>query len=83
MTNKNFINIYNNLIKFSRNKSIFTSFTDKDTFSDRLLIFLFHFGFFLRNIKKPKKGNYYKMFSIIFLESLKLVLERLVMVMHQ
>ena len=26
----------------SRNKSIFTSFTDKDTFSDRLLIFLFH-----------------------------------------
>ena len=52
MVNKNYINIYNNLIKFSRNKSIFSSFTKNDTFSDRLLIFLFHFGFFLKEYKK-------------------------------
>ena len=52
MTAKNYINIYNNLVKFSRNKSIFSSFTKNDTFSDRLLIFLFHFGFFLKVYKK-------------------------------
>ena len=52
MANKNYINIYNNLVKFSRNKSIFSLFTNNDTFSDRLLIFLFHFGFFLKEYKK-------------------------------
>ena len=52
MTVKNYINIYNNLVKFSRNKSIFSLFTKNDTFSDRLLIFLFHFGFFLKEYKK-------------------------------
>ena len=52
MINKNYINIYNNLVKFSRNKSIFSLFTNNDTFSDRLLIFLFHFGFFLKVYKK-------------------------------
>ena len=52
MKNKNYINIYNNLVKFSRNKSIFSLFTKNDTFSDRLLIFLFHFGFFLKEYKK-------------------------------
>jgi len=52
MANKNYINIYNNLVKFSRNKSIFSLFTKNDTFSDRLLIFLFHFGFFLKEYKK-------------------------------
>ena len=52
MINKNYINIYNNLVKFSRNKSIFSIFTNNDTFSDRLLIFLFHFGFFLKEYKK-------------------------------
>ena len=52
MANKNYINIYNNLVKFSRNKSIFSLFTKNDTFSDRLLVFLFHFGFFLKEYKK-------------------------------
>ena len=52
MNKKNYINIYNNLVKFSRNKSIFSLFTKSDTFSDRLLIFLFHFGFFLKEYKK-------------------------------
>ena len=55
MNKKNYINIYNNLIKFSRNKSIFYSFTKEDTFSDRLLIFLFHFAFFLRNFKNNQE----------------------------
>ena len=57
MVNKNYINIYNNLIKYSRNKSIFSYFTKKDTFSDRLLIFFFHFGFFLKEYKKTQSKD--------------------------
>ena len=69
MTKKNYINIYNNLIKFSRNKSIFSIFTEKDTFSDRLLIFLFHFGFFLKEYKKTQKKEILQdIFDYIFKE---------------
>ena len=62
MTVKNYINIYNNLVKFSRNKSIFRSFTKKDTFSDRLLIFLLHLAFFLRNFKNKTDPKYLQNF---------------------
>ena len=48
---KEFVNLYNTLVNLSRNKSLFSIFTDKDTFSDRLLILLFHFAFFLRKYK--------------------------------
>ena len=48
---KNYINIYNNLVNFSRNKKLFKTFTKKDIFSDRLFIFMLHFGFFLKNFK--------------------------------
>ena len=69
MTNKNYINIYNNLIKFSRNKSIFSLFTENDTFSDRLLIFLFHFGFFLKEYKNTQdKKLLQEVFDYIFKE---------------
>ena len=50
----NYINIYNNLIKFSRNKKLFRIFTKKDTFSDRLMIFLLHFSFFLKIYKNKE-----------------------------
>tara|TARA_Y100000992_G_scaffold92190_1_gene59321 strand:+ start:92 stop:361 length:270 start_codon:yes stop_codon:yes gene_type:complete len=49
--NNNYINIYNNLVNFSRNKKIFSIFTQNDTFSDRLIILLFHLGFFIKNYK--------------------------------
>ena len=45
------------MIKYSRNKSIFSYFTKKDTFSDRLLIFFFHFGFFLKEYKKTQSKD--------------------------
>ena len=48
---ENYINIYNNLVNFSRNKKLFTEFTKEDTFSDRLIIFLLHFSFFLKVYK--------------------------------
>ena len=47
-----YINIYNNLIKLTRNKILYSNFSNQDTFSDRLILFLFHFGFFLKVFKK-------------------------------
>tara|TARA_B100000941_G_C28338564_1_gene465460 strand:+ start:125 stop:598 length:474 start_codon:yes stop_codon:yes gene_type:complete len=56
--NSEFINIYNNLVNLSRNKDIFSYFTNKDTFSDRLLIFLFHLAFFFKNYKSKIDRKY-------------------------
>ena len=65
--NKNYINIYNNLIKLTRNKYIFSIYTNKETFSDRLTIFLFHFAFFLKtSYKKNIKKNRQEIFDYIF-----------------
>ena len=49
--NTEYINIYNNLINLTRNKKLFNYFTKNDEFSDRLIIFLIHFGFFLKVFK--------------------------------
>ena len=49
--NNDYLNIYNNLIKLTRNKNLYMDFKNNDTFSDRLIIFLFHFGFFLKIYK--------------------------------
>jgi len=43
-----YINIYNNLIKLTRNKDLYKSFEGQDTFSDRMIFFLLHFAFFLK-----------------------------------
>ena len=56
--NSEYINIYNNLVNLSRNKEIFSYFTNKDTFSDRLLIFLFHLAFFFKNYKSKIDQKY-------------------------
>ena len=56
--NSEYINIYNNLVNLSRNKDIFSYFTNKDTFSDRLLIFLFHLAFFFKNYKSKIDQKY-------------------------
>ena len=47
-----YLNIYNNLIKLTRNKNLYLNLKNNDTFSDRLIILLFHFGFFLKYYKK-------------------------------
>ena len=49
---KEHLNIYNNLVKLTRNKLLFNRISDKDTFSQRLLIFFFHFAFFFKNFQK-------------------------------
>ena len=55
--NNNHLNIYNNLIKLTRNKNIYNNLKNLDTFSDRLIILLFHFGFFLKLYKSQTSKN--------------------------
>ena len=47
-----YINIYNNLVNLTRNKNLYENFSSQDTFSDRLVFFMFHFAFFLKVFKK-------------------------------
>ena len=49
---KNYINIYNNLVQLTRNKDLYKDFKNQDTFSDRLIFFLLHFAFFLKVYKE-------------------------------
>ena len=56
--NIEYVNIYSNLVNLSRNKILFSYFTKKDTFSDRLIIFLIHLAFFLKKFKKNTDHNY-------------------------
>ena len=53
----NYINFYNNLVDLTRNKILYKDFTYQDTFSDRLVIFLFHFAFFLNVFKSNSQRN--------------------------
>ena len=46
-----YLNIYNNLVKLTRNKTLYSSLKNNDTFSDRLIILLFHFAFFINVYK--------------------------------
>jgi len=50
----NYINIYNTLINFTRNKDLYLSLNRQDNFSDRLTLFLLHFAFFLKNYKNEE-----------------------------
>ena len=69
---KDFVNLYNNLVNLSRNKSLFSLFTDKDTFSDRILILLFHFAFFLRQYKGKTDKEYLQNFFDYFFRQIEL-----------
>ena len=50
----NYLNIYNTLINFTRNKDLYLSLNRQDNFSDRLTLFLLHFAFFLKNYKNEE-----------------------------
>ena len=47
----NYINLYNNFIKLTINKSLYKDHDKQDTFNDRLVLFLIHFAFFLKVFK--------------------------------
>ena len=55
--NKNYINVYNSLIKLTTNKNLYTGLDRQDTFSDRLILFLLHFAFFLKIYKNKKNST--------------------------
>ena len=54
--NNKYIKFYNNLVNLTRNKNLYKQFTTQDTFSDRLIIFLFHFAFFM-NVYKHESSK--------------------------
>ena len=63
---KNFINIYNYLINYTRNEQLYSSLNRNDNFSDRLTLFLLHFAFFLKNFKNEEnKEVYIETFDVI------------------
>ena len=74
---KEFVNLYNNLINLSRNKNLFSIFTDKDTFSDRILILLFHFAFFLKAYKYSADKEYLQKFYDYFFRQIELSLREI------
>jgi cytochrome b pre-mRNA-processing protein 3 len=62
-----YINIYNNLVKLTRNKELYRDFKNQDTFSDRLIFFLLHFAFFLKIYKENNdKELLQKIYDYIF-----------------
>ena len=62
----NYLNIYNNLIRLTRNKKLYLKLGKQDTFSDRLIILFFHFGFFLKYYKsKIVKKELQKLFDFL------------------
>ena len=42
------------MIKYTRNKNLYISLNREDNFSDRLILFLLHFAFFLKNFKNDE-----------------------------
>ena len=50
----NYINLYNNLINLTTNKFLYKNLSKQDSFNDRLIIFLLHFAFFLKNFKSEE-----------------------------
>ena len=66
MKNK-FLNIYNNLVKLTRNKILYKNTFNNETFSDRLTMFFFHFAFFLKLFKnQTSKKNLQDLYDFIF-----------------
>ena len=57
-----YIHIYNNLINLTRNKNLYFYFTSKDTFSDRIIIFMLHLAFFLKTYKLNTDKKYLQHF---------------------
>ena len=55
--NYNYLNIYINLIKLTRNKNLYLYLEKNDTFSDRLVFLFFHFALFLKRFKSEIPKN--------------------------
>ena len=59
----NYLNIYNNLIKLTRNKELY-NVNKQDTFYQRMIVFFFHLAFLLKEYKNDvSKENLQKFFD--------------------
>ena len=52
-----YLNIYNNLIKLTRNKSLYLNISEEESFSDRIIFLLLHLSFFLKIYKSPENKD--------------------------
>ncbi len=66
------LNIYNNLIKLTRNKKIFEKLSKVETFSDRLVLLMIHFAFFLMVYKDSKNKYELQQFHDFFFKQIEL-----------
>ena len=66
--NLEYLNFYNNLIKLTTNKSLYEGISgNKDKFGDRLILFLIHFAFILREFKKTEnQKKLQKLYDFVF-----------------
>ncbi len=65
--NLKYLNIYNNLIKLTRNKFLYININDKETYSDRIIFLLLHTSFFFKTFKKKNdKNELQKIHDLIF-----------------
>ena len=62
----NYLNIYNNLIKLTRNKKLYLNLEKNDTFSERLIFLFFHLALFLKHYNSfiPQK-NLQELFDFV------------------
>ncbi len=60
--NFNKSNIYINLLNLTRNKNIYEAFTSKDTFNDRLIVFLIHLAFFFDKFNNTEDKKFLQSF---------------------
>ena len=62
----NYLNIYNNLIKLTRNKKLYLNLEKDDTFSERLIFLFFHLALFLKQFKTSTHAkNLQELFDFI------------------
>ena len=65
----NYINLYNNFIKLTTNKSLYKDHDKQDTFNDRLVLFLIHFAFFLKVFKSRDNEKNFRKYMISILDN--------------
>ena len=62
----NLLKIYNSLMFLTRKKNLYIENNIKATFSNRLILFFFHFAFFLKIYKNHNKQLIQKIYHFIF-----------------
>ena len=64
--NTEYLNIYNNLIKLTRNKLLYTNLIEEETFSDRIIFLLLHLSFFFKSYKQTNPSSYLQEIHMLY-----------------